>query len=601
MDRKGIMILVVALAGLVGLQWIAHKIYPPIPLPATNSVAAATNVLPAATAAGTNAPAVPVIPNLGPTPPPAPTILSAAEETLALENDLLKVQVTSRGGGIQFVDLKKYPARIPLNREQKSQPNEAASLNKSSFLPAFTYANAPTLTEDGQYRLRQSGATIVAEKSLTNGLRLVRQFSLASNYIVHVSERVENAAKQPVTVPVQELVIGTAAPMDPHEKADTTGAHWFNGDKLSHVDAMWFANRTLGCIPGTPRTEFVDGFTNVVWASVHNRFFTMIAVPEKPADRMISRHFNLPAPTPSQLAADGKLNPKPEAYQTALLYAETPLAPGAAIERSYSVYAGPKEFFGLSSLGRKLELVMDFSGFTGFFAQALLLALNLIHKVIPSYGWAIVVLTVLIKLTFWPLTGISTRSMKKMQALQPELQALKERYKDNQQKFAQKQLELFKQHGVNPASGCLPMLVQFPVFIGFFFMLRTAIELRGETFLWVRDLSQPDTVFTIPGLGFLPFFGIQGVGLPINLFPLLMCATSLWMSSLTPVSPQMDPVQQKMMKFMPVFFVIFLYDYSSGLTLYWTVQNLLSVLQTKLTKMNEAKDTVTVIPAPKRR
>jgi YidC/Oxa1 family membrane protein insertase len=244
---------------------------------------------------------------------------------------------------------------------------------------------------------------------------------------------------------------------------------------------------------------------------------------------------------------------------------------------------------------------MDFTGITGFFAQALLLALNLVHMLIPSYGWAIVALTIFIKLIFWPLTGISTRSMKKMQALQPELQALKERYKDNQQQFAQKQLELFKKHGVNPASGCLPMLVQFPVFIGFFFMLRTAIELRGETFLWVNDLSQPDTIFTIPGLGFIPFFGVAGVGLPINLLPLLMCATSLWMSSLTPVSPQMDPAQQKMMKFMPVFFVVFLYDYSSGLTLYWTVQNLLSVLQTKLTKMNEAKEIKTAAPMAKRR
>lgn len=601
MDRKGITILLVAFVGLFGLQWVANKIYPPIPVPATNSVAGATNRLPVAAPTAPIAAPAPAIPSIGPTTQPVPAVLSAADESLALENDLLRVQVTSRGGGIQFVDLKKFPARIPLNRDQKNQPNEAASLNKLSFLPAFTYANSPALTEDGQYRLRLAGGAIIAEKSLTNGLKLVRQFSLASNYIVRVSERIENAAAQTVTVPVQELVIGTAAPMDPHEKADTTGAHWFNGDSLTHVDAMWFANRTLGCLPGTPRTEYVDGLTNVVWASVHNRFFTMIAVPEKPADRMVSRLYPLPTPTPSQLAADGKLNPKPEAYQTALLYAETPLNPGAAVERRYSVYAGPKEFFGLSALGQKLELVMDFSGFTGFFAQSLLLALNLIHKVIPSYGWAIVVLTILIKLIFWPLTGISTRSMKKMQALQPELQALKERYKDNQQKFAQKQLELFKQHGVNPASGCLPMLVQIPVFIGFFFMLRTAIELRGETFLWVRDLSQPDTVFTIPGLGFLPFFGIQGVGLPVNLFPLLMCATSLWMSSLTPVSPQMDPVQQKMMKFMPVFFVIFLYDYSSGLTLYWTVQNLLSVLQTKLTKMNEAKDTVTVMPAPKRR
>jgi len=159
-----------------------------------------------------------------------------------------------------------------------------------------------------------------------------------------------------------------------------------------------------------------------------------------------------------------------------------------------------------------------------------------------------------------------------------------------------------KENKVNPAAGCLPMLIQFPVFIGFFFMLRTAIELRGESFLWAADLSQPDTLFVIPGLGFIPFLGVQGVGLPFNLFPILMGMTSLYLASLTPPSPQMDPAQQKMMKYMPVFFVAFLYNYSSGLTLYWTVQNLITVLQTKYTKMNDSSDSrgsggVTVVKA----
>jgi YidC/Oxa1 family membrane protein insertase len=150
-------------------------------------------------------------------------------------------------------------------------------------------------------------------------------------------------------------------------------------------------------------------------------------------------------------------------------------------------------------------------------------------------------------------------------------------------------MECMKRNQVNPAAGCLPMLIQFPVFIGFFFMLRTAIELRGASFLWVNDLASPDTLFTIPGLGWLPFLGVMGVGLPFNLLPLIMGATSLWMANLTPPSPQMDPAQQKMMKYMPVFFVLFLYNYSSGLTLYWTVQNLLSVLQTKITRMKDEK------------
>jgi YidC/Oxa1 family membrane protein insertase len=130
------------------------------------------------------------------------------------------------------------------------------------------------------------------------------------------------------------------------------------------------------------------------------------------------------------------------------------------------------------------------------------------------------------------------------------------------------------------------MLLQMPVFIGFFYMIRSAIELRGARFLWVADLSKPDTLFVIPGVTFLPFLSTPE-GLPVNLLPLLMGATMLWQSHLTPPSPGMDPVQQKMMRFLPLIFLLFLYNFSSGLTLYWTVQNLLTILQTKLTKTVE--------------
>jgi len=527
-----------------------------------------------------------------------PTLLSAAEETLVLENDKLKATITSRGGGIGFVELKDYPARIACGKQAEALPQELAALNKPAFLPAFTYANNPALMGDGQFRLTALPDGVRAEKLLTNGLRLVRQFTLASNYVLHATVRIENPGPQSVVIPEQELTLGTAAPMDPHETSEWQGVYWYDGEDSQHIDARWFANYTLGCIPGTPRAEFQAGSSNVVWAAVHNRFFSMIAVPATPAPRVVARNYPLAAPSAEALARDGKLNPKPEAYQTAFLYPAAVLEPAQALEQRFSLYAGPKEYFNLSRLKPELDRVMDYTGFTGFFAQALLLSLNFLHTFIPSYGWAIIVLTIIIKGTFWPLTGISTRSMKKMQAIQPELQALRERYKDNPQQMNQKTLEVMKKHGVNPAAGCLPMLVQFPVFIGFFFMLRTAIELRGESFLWVCDLSAPDTLFTIPGLGWIPFLGVAGVGLPFNLLPLLMGATSLWMSSLTPVSPQMDPVQQKMMKYMPVFFVLFLYNYSSGLTLYWTAQNLLSVLQTKMTRMQDAKkSTVPTVPA----
>ncbi|MBZ5551040.1 MAG: membrane protein insertase YidC, partial [Acidobacteriia bacterium] len=201
--------------------------------------------------------------------------------------------------------------------------------------------------------------------------------------------------------------------------------------------------------------------------------------------------------------------------------------------------------------------------------------MNLLHNALAlPYGGAIVAITIIIKVVFWPLTQASIRSAKRMQALQPQLKALQEKYKDDPVKSQRKMMEFYKEHKVNPMSGCLPSLIQMPVFIGFYYMIRSAIELRGASWLWVRDLSEPDTLFLIPGLNF-----------PFNLLPIIMGATMLWQAHLTPPSPGMDPTQAKIMRYMPLIFMVFLYNFSAGLTLYWTVQNLLSVVQTKLTRM----------------
>jgi len=206
--------------------------------------------------------------------------------------------------------------------------------------------------------------------------------------------------------------------------------------------------------------------------------------------------------------------------------------------------------------------------------------MNWLHDVLGlSYGWAIIAITVIIKLLFWPLTQASMRSMKRMAALQPQMKALQERYKDDPAKLNKKMMEFWKEHRINPMSGCLPMLLQMPVFIGFFYMIQSSIELRGARFLWVADLSKPDTVFYV-------------MGFPVNLLPLIMGATMLWQSHLTPPSPGMDPVQQRLMRWMPLMFLVFLYHFSAGLTLYWTVQNLLSIVQIKLTRAMESE------PAP---
>ena len=591
MDRKGISIIGVSLGLFLGWVYLVNNVLvkpdPNRPATSTNRPVASASAPVPATSTVAPLPSGEAAPQV--TPRAVPSLRnSATEQTVILENAKVRAVFTSDGGGLKFVELKDYPAKAG---KKKSAENDSglAVLNRPAFLPAFAFFNPPGESVDETYVLARTPTGVRAEKMLRSGVRVVKEFTLSTNYEFTATVRLENPGTQPVTVPQRELVIGTGSPMDPHETGDTTGAYWYNGEHSEHIEATRFSNRKFVFFSGDPITEITAGNTNVVWAAVHNRFFALIAVPERPADSVVVRNFPLTPPSREQLAADGQLNAHPQTYQTALVYSATTIAPGKSEEQRYTVYAGPKEYFTLSRLAHDQELVMDFTGFSGFFAKMLLLSLNGIHRFIPSYGWSIVVITMIIKGLFWPLTAASTRSMKRMQAIQPQLQAIREKYKDNAQKLNEKTLAVMKEHKVNPAAGCLPMLIQFPVFIGFFFMLRTAIELRGESFLWATDLSQPDTLFVIPGLGFVPFLGVAGVGLPFNLFPILMGMTSLYLASLTPPSPQMDPAQQKMMKYMPVFFVAFLYNYSSGLTLYWTIQNLISVLQTKYTKMNDAK------------
>jgi YidC/Oxa1 family membrane protein insertase len=385
--------------------------------------------------------------------------------------------------------------------------------------------------------------------------------------------------------------------MGPDDKNSLTiGTMWYNGLKTEDISPLWFDNRTLGCVPGVPRAEYRAGSSNVIWAAMHNQFFALVAMPKQPAMQIVSWPVILPPPE-ATLSATGFTNASPRGVQTAFVYPAVTLAPRAAVERQIVFFAGPKEYRTLARIAERfnnnVDLVMGFGGFFGFFSKALLLGMNWLHDTLMiPYGWAIIAITVIMKVLFWPLTQASTRSMKRMQLLQPQMNALKEKFKDDPVKMNKKLMEFMKENKVSPLGGCLPMALQMPVFIGFFYMIRSAIELRGAGFLWVADLSKPDTLFIIPGTFF-----------PFNLLPLFMGATMLWQSHLTPPSPGMDPTQQKMMRYMPLMFLVFLYNYSAGLALYWTVQNLLTILQTKLirTAADPAKPASVLTPVQKKR
>jgi len=583
MDRKSLIGLIASIALLVGWIAFSSKLYKPAPLPPgqTNSAASQLERSASPTAAPSTATAV-----LAPADRQFAVPARHEEQLLEITNANAHYTFTSLGGGIKLVELPTYPEAIPTRRGKETPVRNVATLNSQAHTPALTLLGGSALQEDNIYTLSRTAKGVRAEKQLTNGLTVIKDFELSTNYLVEVNLRLENRSAQPLSLPPQEWVLGTATPMSPRDDGKTIGVLWFNGDKTGDAGPPFFSKQNMMCVPRVPPAEYRAPTTNILWAAAHNQFFSLVAMPQHPAQGLVVRPIDLP----NIVNAVGVTNPvPPQGFESAMVYPALTLAPKQAVDQQMFIFAGPKEYRTLVGIGaafkNQVDLVMGFGGFFGFFAKALLLAMNWLHANLAlSYGWAIVAITVIIKILFWPLTQASTRSMKRLQALQPQMKAIQEKYKDDPAKMNRKTMEFMKENKVSPLGGCLPMLLQIPVFFGFFSMIRSAIELRGATWLWVNDLSQADTLFTIPGTAF-----------PFNLLPLIMGVTMFVQARMTPPSPGMDPTQAKMMRYMPLMFMVFLYPYSAGLTLYWTVQNLLSILQTKLTKTADARATA---PAP---
>lgn len=582
MDRKSLTILIIAIALLFLLSPLVDKMYPPVPRKPglTNQVASVTNAATTTSNTATSATTT--------SSAPATATPSGPEKTLSITNNSLIWHFTSRGGGIGLIELIDYRAAIDCSRNLPGETN-FASLNNLSRLPVLAISGAESITGDNNYTLAERGGSVVAEKVLPNGLRITKQFQVVSNYLFTAKLRIENTKGTPLLLPETQVTVGSATSMAPTDDPTTVGVFWYNGKKAEEVTDKYFANRTLGCIPGTPRSDYENGAGNVEWTAVHNQFFTLAAIPEQPALQVRIHKYDLPRTETTNTAASTLNN----GYETTLFYAPTNLPAKAAIERTYTFYAGPKEYNRLAQYGQKfnnnLDAIMGFSGFFGFFSKLLLLSMNGLNAIGLQYGLCIIAITVILKVLFWPLTHASTKSAKRMQTLMPQIKVIQDKYKDDPVKKNQKTMEFYKEHRVNPLGGCLPMLLQIPVFIGFYWMLRSAIELRGVHFLWACDLSQPDTVGHIAGF-------------PVNIMPLIMGVTMLWQSHLTPPSPGMDPSQQKIMRYMPLMFMFILYKMSAGLTLYWTINNLLTIAQTKLTKATEPPTATTVVPsAPRKR
>lgn len=484
--------------------------------------------------------------------------------TARLENNFVVLDFTTAGAGILNIEFKKHTAAESKQPVEFHVGTKEPILNLSSWDPDYNISSYD-ITE-------KTDKSITFRRTLKTGEILTRKYSLGDDYNIDLLQTIENPGTKETNLLPATLFVGYGECLFTNQKDRTyLGGSWyteggsFNPHRITEFDpSSWFF---LFPKPGqtliASKTE-----DRILWASAKNQFFTSIVTPEStPGQSVELRKIKL-----SMEASGYNI---PEAVDVRLTMPGVSLAPGAKTEQKFGIYIGPKEFSRLEALGQHQQRVMEW-GWLSFFCKWLLWIMNLIHSVVPNYAVTIILLTILLKALLWYPQGIANRNMKQMQQLSPLLQQIQTKYKDEPEKLQREMLKLYQDYNVNPVGGCLPMFIQLPLFIAFYYMLQSAIELRHASFLWMFDLSQPDTIFNIPlaGLIGVPYF------IPVNPMPLLMTATMFVSMRMTPQTP--DTANNPMMgvmKFMPLIMLYICYNFSAALSLYWTMQNLLSIFQ----------------------
>ena len=587
-DRTTWIAISISVAGLIGFQWYNTKTYGPYyaqqaetqrlaklkaesektgksPATSTSSAPQAVPILAQAVTPTPGAAATPFIPEI-----------SAKRETL--DTSRAEYLFANNTGGIESVTLFLH---LGAN-------DHSLFLNKDSGVPIGALCDSNGIPIGG-FTMQADKKREITSFSLSapGGLTITKSFTLPKTvgspeeYVVGLDLAFQNTGNTPLSLPGYSIAAGAAAPVHIKDLPTYTCFDWFREGKMTSITVSWF---DAGKIPlvgieiHPAHDLYSQQDSGIQWAAVTSQYFTtIITAPKDQAGSGVwARRYEAVNATESANAQTvhgitGGLGTGPIV-----------IAPGTTVTRHYSIYIGPKDFYALKKLGDEQQQVMNF-GMFHWVSEFLLWAMNSIQRYVGSFAAAIIILTILIKSALWPLQNKATTSMKRMQLLSPKMTELKEKYKDDPTKMNEELMKLYKQYGVNPVGGCLPMLVQIPIFFGFYSMLGSAIELRNSHFLWIHDLSQPDTI-------------THFMGFPINLLPIIMAGTMLWQMAISPKSG--DAVQQRMMYFMPVIFLTFAYNYASGLALYWTTQNIFSIAQLYYTR-NQPLPTLEKIVKPK--
>ena len=474
---------------------------------------------------------------------------------------------TTRGASIKQVELKKH---------KEGDGNVVLNQDAHTNIMALTgWADA------ANFQVETSAQAITYTTSLPSGVQWTRAYTLGRDYALTVKDTLANAGTAEEVLPAYSISVGRAEPLlvkgqyQPFS-SQYIGAGWLTTQKF-HLTIMSSFNpgSWLSSHPGLDSISSTTLDNNPLrWVAVEDQFFTVLLTP--PPDHLIPqatfRCFNERTP-------EGNIAPQTEPnIEASADFPEIHLPVGKALDLNYTLYAGPKEHSRLNVLGENQGELMNYDGVLPF-SWLIVPMLNLLHffnGIVHNYGVAIILLTLVVKAITWPLQSFANRSGKRMQAVAPKLKELQAKYKDQPEKLQTETFALYRDYGVNPFGGCLPALVQMPVFFSLYFMLQNAVELRGQSFLWVHDLTQPDTIWSHA----LPFV------IPFSSTPVTWCSTPLplMVTGLTMVmmrmTPQMgDPAQAKMVQFMPLVFLFIFYNFAAGLSLYYVINNAVSIIQ----------------------
>ena len=491
----------------------------------------------------------------------AAPVHAAPEEIVVLENDQMSITLSTYGAVVKSATMKEY-AQKP---GKMSDENPAVALDFSSS-PALAVEGLNELPAGADFSVAEKGDGFVVFKSAAKSGGapvLSRRITLKENYQIAVEDEFAPSAGDAkgdvLRVSLGAMSMGSSKndilSIDSWIVSDAKGKSRVEHHGETEPLKSYLAASSGGCsgaqsAAGMPveRSEDVAGARK--WIAVKNRFFVTALV---------------------GLEGNNGFRASVARDPDASVYALKSVSASAAFERptgkiSYTFYAGPKKQSLLWELGMKD--VMEF-GMWRWVCYPMVWVLNLFHSWMPNYGIAIILLTFLVRIVFWPLTHKSTISMRRMSEIQPKIKEIQKKFKDNPQRMQQETFACYRENKVNPMASCLPMLVQIPVFIALFTVLRSAVELRYAPFLWISDLSEPEAL----GAGsWFPWFG------GLNILPILMAATMALQSALTPSTGDKN-LQRMMMVMMPAMMLFMFYSFPSALSLYWTLSQVISIVQ----------------------